>query len=130
MEETMLGVAFQYVAGDALNRGGTPIGAHIRKHLRGVGEQMAEEHGSAVERIVFGGDHERLANTVPIERRTKHGFHEMAVGIVVGPLALTLKSAGDSVVAGSLFGELLLVFFVTVHELSCDDRHVETGFLI
>src|SRR5437588_4394807 len=130
MEETMLGFAFQYVAGDALNRGGAPIRAHIRKHLRAVGEQMAEEHGCTIERIVFGGDDERLANAVPVKRRTKHRFHEIAVGIVIGPLSLPLESGGDGIVAASLFGELLLEFLVSDHKIARDDRHLETGFPI
>ena len=59
--------AGERVAGDALDRVGTPIRAHVGKNLRGVGEQIAKEHGRAVETVVFRRDNVRRADAVPVE---------------------------------------------------------------
>ena len=76
-----------------------PVGAEVGENLGAVGEQPAEKHAGAVEGVVFGSDDVGRALAVPIERGIEHGFHEVAVGVVVGPLALALETGGDGIVA-------------------------------
>ena len=90
---------------------------------------MAEEHGDAVERVVLGGQHVGFADAVPVERGAHHGLGEVEVGLIVGPLALTLHTAEDGVVALGLLevahlGELR----VAVHQVA-DDHHALHGEL-
>jgi hypothetical protein len=82
-----------------------PVGAQVGENLGGVGEQVAEEHAGAVERVVFGGDDVGRALAVPVERGIEDGFEEIAVGEVVGPLALALETGGDGIVAVRLLAE-------------------------
>ena len=49
MENAPARLSGQLVTGDALHRRRTPVGAHVGENLRRVGEQVAKEHGSAVE---------------------------------------------------------------------------------
>ena len=112
-------------SGCALDRFRTPVGAHVAEAGGGAGQQVAEEHRHAVERIVFGGDHERFTDAVPVERGVEHGFKEVAVGHVVGPLPLALESGGDGVVALGLLAESLLgQLRIADHQVAGDDRHL------
>ena len=63
---------------------------------------------SAVEGVVLGGDDVGRADAVPVKRRVEDGLEEVAVGQVVGPLALALEAAGDGVVADGLFAKAQL----------------------
>ena len=76
-------------AGDGIR---APVGAEIGENLRGVGEQPTEEHGGAVEGIVFGCDNVRSAAAVPVERGVQNRLEEVAIRHVVGPLALALEA--------------------------------------
>ena len=53
----------------------------------------------AVEAVIFRGDDVRRADAVPIEGGIEDRFQEIAVGLVIGPLALALETGGDGVVA-------------------------------
>ena len=91
------------IAGRSLDRFRAPIGAHVREHLRAVGQQLHEQHAEAVERIVFGGKDVRLTRAVPVEGRVEHRLREVAVGIEIRPLALSLEAGRDGVVADHFF---------------------------
>ena len=69
-----------------------PIGAEIGKNLRGVGEQPSEEHGGAIQGIVFCCDDVRGAAAIPVERGIQNRLKEVAIRHVVGPLALALEA--------------------------------------
>ena len=90
---------------------------------------MAEEHGYAVAGIVFSGEHERLADTVPVEVGVVKCLCIVAIGIEVGPLALTLESSGDCIVAECfLFEAHFLELGVAYHEVAHDDGHLHHEF--
>ena len=60
---------------------------------------MAEEHADAVQRVVLGGDDVGLADAVPVERGVEDRLQKVAVGQVVGPLALALETGRQRIVA-------------------------------
>ena len=119
----------QFVAGHALDGLRTPVRAHIGKHLRRAGEQMPEKHREAVEGVVLRRHDVGLADAVPVERRVEDGLHKVAVGEVVGPLALPLETGGDGVVPQRL---LLVTQFrqarVAHHQIAGDERHLDRRF--
>ncbi len=108
---------------------GAPVGAHVAEHHAAVGQQVAEEHGQAVHGVIFGSQDVRLADAVPVERGAHQALREVEVGLVVGPLALSLHAAGNGIVAQGLF---LVTHFqqfgIAVHEVA-DDHHVLHGEL-
>ncbi len=91
-----------------LTASGAPVGADVGEDLGGVGQQVAEEHGHAVEGVVLRGDDVGLPEAVPVEGRVEHRLEEVAVREVVGPLALSLEPCRDGVVAERLLAEPLL----------------------
>ena len=125
MDDALARLAAQLVAGDAFHRRRAPVSAHVGENLRRVGEQVPKEHGGAVERIVFGGENKRLTDAVPVEGRVQDCFHEVAVGGMVGPLALSLKARRDGVAAQSFF---TVAQFrqarIAHHQVARDDRHL------
>jgi len=119
----------QFVAGDAFDGLRTPVGAHVGKNLRGVGEQMTKQHRSAIETIILRRDDVGRADAVPVEGRVQDGLEKIAVGLVIRPLALALETGSDGVVALRFLakthrGEL----GIADHEVAGDDRHLD-GFL-
>ena len=72
--------AAQLIAGHPFDRGRAPVGAHIRKDLGGIGQQVAKQHGGAVQAVILGGKNKGWTDAVPIEGRVEHGFHEIAIG--------------------------------------------------
>ena len=114
---------FGTMARDTLHSIGTPIGANVREHHTTIGEQMTEKHRHAVEEVILCSEHISLARSVPVERRAEHRLGEVEVRLVVGPLALSLHTACDGVVAK----RLLLIShlaqpLVAMHEVA-DDHH-------
>ena len=90
---------------------------------------MAEEHRDAVERVVLGGQHVSLADAVPVERGAHQRLGEVEVRLVVGPLALSLHTAEDGVVALGLFEVAHLgQLGIAVHQVA-DDHHALHGEL-
>ena len=84
---------------------------------------MSEKHRHAVEEVVLCSEHISLARSVPVERRAEHRLGEVEVRLVVGPLALTLHTACDGVVAKRLFLIAHLAQpLVAMHEVA-DDHH-------
>ena len=113
------------VTGDALDRVGAPVGAHVGEDLRPVGQQVVEHHGGAVEVVVLRRHQAGAARAVPVEGRVDERLHEVAVGQVVGPLALALEARDERAVAGGLllesqFGEPR----VALHEVAPDEHHL------
>ena len=82
-----------------------PVGAEVGEDLCTVCEEVPHEHAGAVECVVLGGDDVGRAFAVPVEGRIEDRFEEVAVGEVVGPLALALESCGDGVVSVRLLAE-------------------------
>ena len=125
------GYTAQLVTGDTLDRSRAPVGAHIGKDLGGVGQQVAKEHGSAVQAVVFGSHDVWLAQTVPIEGRIQDRLHEIAVGLEVGPLALALETGQDGVMSqGFLAKAELSQARVANHQVAGDHRHLDDFFPI
>ena len=81
----------------------TPVGPYVSEDLWRIGQEIVEEHGYAVEGIVFSSEDIRLTNPVPVKLRVKEGFHEVPVREVVGPLALALETSHESVVTYRFF---------------------------
>ena len=118
--------ALELVAGHALDRLCAPVGADIGEDGCGMGEQVDEEHGDAVERVVFGGHDVGGADPVPVERRGQDGLQKIAVGQVVCPLALALESGGDGVAAMGFFAVAEgLEFGVADHQVAGDQGHLD-----
>ena len=112
-------------AGGLLDGLGAPVGAHVGEDLRRVGQQVAEEHRRAVERVVLGGHDGGLADAGPVEVRVEDGLQNVAVREVVRPLALALEARGDGAVAAGLFLKAQLgQARVAVHEVAGDERHL------
>ena len=90
---------------------------------------MAHQHGHAVEAVVFGGDDERLAHAVPVKRAVEQRFGGIAIGVLIGPVALTLETGGDGVVAQRLLHQ---PFFrqlrVALHHVADAHRHQQALF--
>ncbi len=119
------GTSGQLTSGHTPDGFRTPVGAHVGEDLRGVGEQMAEQHGHTVERIVFRGHDIGLTYAVPVERSVEQSFGEVAVGIEVGPLTLALESGQQSVVAESFFLESgFEQTWVALHQVAHDHGHL------
>ena len=68
MDNALAGLSRQLMPRYALHRRRTPVGSHVGENLRRVGEQVPEEHRGPVQRIVFGGENERLADAIPVKR--------------------------------------------------------------
>ena len=105
MNDAVGGQAAELFAGHSFHRVRAPVGANVRKDLGGVAQQVAEEHGRPVQEVVFRGDDIGLANAVPVEGGVQHGFQEIAVGEVVRPLPLALKSGGDGIMTQGLLAK-------------------------
>ena len=45
---------------------GTPVRSDVGKELRRIRQQIAEQHGCSVERVVLGGQNEWRADTAPV----------------------------------------------------------------
>jgi len=99
----LFGLAFDLVAGGTLGGLGGPVGADVGEHLGAVGEKLHEQHAKTVENVVLGGKNVGLTGAVVVEGGVEQSFGEVAVGIEVGPLTLTLEAAGDGVVTDHLF---------------------------
>ncbi len=67
-----------------------------------------------------------LADAVPVERSIEDGLHEVAIGQVIGPLALPLETRGNRVVAQSLFSVTeLLQPGIAHHQIPGDQGHLD-----
>src|SRR5437868_4411829 len=84
---------------------------------------MSEGHAHAVETVILGGDNKRLANAVPIERGVQDRFQEIAVWIMICPMALALKAGQNGVMAQRLFAETQLCQArIANHQVANNDR--------
>ena len=98
MDEAIGGQTAQHSTCDALHGFGAPVGADVGEHHATVSQQVTEEHGHAIQEIVLGGEDLRLALAVPVERGAHQRLGEVKVGLVVGPLTLSLHAAGNGIV--------------------------------
>ena len=115
--------------GDPLNGVRRPVGAHVGKHLGGAGELMTHQHGHAVEAVVFGSDDKWLAHPVPVKRAVEQRFSGIAIGVLIGPVALTLETGGDGVVAQRLLHQpFFRQFRVALHHVADAHRHQQALF--
>ena len=86
---------------------------------------MAEQHGHAVAGIVLGSHHIGFTDAVPVERGIEQRFGIIAVGIEVGPLALSLEAGGNGIVSQRLFLEAHLTQLgVAPHQVAHDNHHL------
>ena len=92
-------------------------------NLRSAGEQLHKQHARCIERVVFSAENVRFSRSVPVERRVKNGFGEVAVGIEVRPLSLTLETADDRVMPDHLFFSALGKFLVAIEQILDYARH-------
>ncbi len=126
VDEPVCRCALGLPAADALDRRRAPVRAHIREALRPVGEELAHQHGQAVQVVVLRRHDERLANAVPVKGGAQKAFEEVGVWKVVGPLALALEAREDGVVAaGLLLKAQLLEPFVPDHQIARDQVHLD-----
>ena len=125
MDDAAGRLALKFFTGHALHGLGAPVGAHIGKDGGRLGHQVSQEHGHAVEGVVFRGQHEGFADAVPVEGRIEDGLREVSVGIEVRPLALALEPAQDGVVAQGFLSEAhFLELGVALQEVLDDNGHL------
>ena len=85
---------------------------------------MAKKHWHCVQTVVFGSKNKGFANTVPVERRTKHRFCKIAIRIVICPLALSLETACNRIAAMCFFTKTgFFQFWVTNHQVAENQSH-------
>ena len=106
---------------------GAPICTHIGENLSTVCKKLHKQHSKTVEYIVFGSENIRLSCTVPVKRCVQHSLGEVAVGVEVCPLTLTLEACGDSAAdcvvtyffllgtVGEIFVAVIEVFYYAHH---------------
>ena len=125
VKESVFSGAFELVAiGDAGYGIRAPVGAEVSEDLGAIGEELTEEHPGAVEGVVLGSENVGRAFAVPVEGSVQDRLHEVAVGEVVGPLALSLETGGDGIVTLCLFTESHFVeFWIPDHEVAGDECH-------
>ena len=116
--------AFHFVSRGLLHRLRAPVGTHIRKNLRPVGQKLHEQHAETVQHIVFRCQHIRLSRTVPVKGSIQHGLREICIGIKVRPLTLSLEARCDGVVANHFFFASFRKVLVAVHQILDDAHHL------
>ena len=99
VDDAVLRQPGERLSGDAFYRFRRPVGAHVGKYLSGAGQLVAHQHCHAVEAVVFRGDDKGFAYAVPVERAIEQRFGGIAVGVLIGPVALALKTRSDGVIA-------------------------------
>ena len=107
------------------HRGRTPKRPHVGENLRRIREQAAEQHAGSVQGVVLRGHKVRRARPVPVEGRVEHRLQKIAVGQMIGPLALALETGGDGVMperllAPALRGQLR----IARHQIARHQRHL------
>ena len=116
------------VARYAFYRLARPVRSHVGKDLRSAREQFPKQHTYAVQAVVFGGEDIRFSCAVPIERGIQNTFGEIAVGIEIRPLSLTLETCGNRVMPHHFFFRTLRQVLVAVHKVLDDARHFRREF--
>ena len=113
------------ITGNALDCFLTPEGTDVGEALRSAGQQVTEQHGNAVESIVFRGKDHGFTDPVPVEGGVEDRFHEVAVGHVIGPLTLSLKTAGNGVMTAGFFHKAhFRQFRIADHQVAGDHAHL------
>ena len=107
---------------------GAPVCTHICKYLSTVCEQFHKQHSKTVENIVFCSENVRLSCTVPVKRCVQHSLGEVAVGVEVCPLTLTLEACGDSVMTYRFFLTACREVLVAVHQILYNAHHLNDKF--
>ena len=119
----------QIIAGDTFDRLLAPEGTDIGESGSSTGEQVSEKHHDTVESIVFCSDHHGFTDSVPVKGAAEHGFGEVAVGEVVGPLTLPLEAAGNGVVSVAFFAEShFCKAGIALHQVADDHCHLDDEF--
>ena len=126
MDDSLGGLTLKRKAGNPLHGLRAPVGPHIGKQLRTVGQQVQQEHRYAVQRIVLRCEGNGLTNPVPVERGVEHRLREVAVRTEIGPLPLSLKSSDNGIVAhGLLFESHLGKFRIALHQVPENQGHLD-----
>ena len=108
---------------------GAPVCADIGEHLAAAGQQMAEKHRNTVASVILGGQDECFADAVPVERSVHQRLGIVSVRLPVGPLTLSLETAGDGIVAERLFLEAHLAQTgITLHKVADNECHLDDEF--
>ena len=61
------GFALQFLTRYAFYGFGAPVGAHVGENGGRLGNQVTQQHGYAVQGVVFRGQDEGFADAVPVE---------------------------------------------------------------
>ena len=129
VDDSVCGLAFEGLAGDAFDGVGAPVGPYIGKDGGTLRHQVAQQHCDAVQGVVLGGQDEGFANAVPVEGRVQDGLGKITVGIEVCPLPLALETAQDGVVAKGFLSEAqLLELGIALEQVADDDGHLDGEF--
>src|SRR5581483_3052295 len=67
MENAVCRRAIKRVPRNALHGFGTPVSADVGKDLRGFRDEITEQHGSAIEGVIFRGHDIRRPDAIPVE---------------------------------------------------------------
>ena len=88
---------------------------------------MPKQHRRCVQCIVFGRDDVWSTLSIPIERGVQDRFHKVAIGKVIGPLSLPLKTGRQRLVSYRLLAQShLRELWIADHQISSDQRHLYT----
>ncbi|MNI93014.1 hypothetical protein D3C73_1508970 [compost metagenome] len=71
-------------------------------------KKVPEQHGGAVQTVIFSSYNVRGTDAVPVKGAVQNRFKEVPVGEVIRPLALALEAGYDGVMAAGLFLEAQL----------------------
>ena len=116
--------AFYLIASRFLNRFRAPIGTHICKNLRPVGQKLHKHHSQAVEDVIFRREYIRLSRSVPVKGGIQHRFREITVGIEIRPLTLSLEACRNRIMAYHFLFTANGQVLVAVHQIFDDTHHL------
>ena len=120
--------SLRLIARDAPDGIAAPTGAYVGKHLGTTGQELHKEHRDAVEAVVLGGKNIRLAGTFPVEGGVEDRLSEIAVGVEIRPLSLSLEAGCQSIVAEPFFLTSGGKIGIAAHEVLDDNSHLDHEF--
>src|SRR4030042_6858183 len=124
MDDAVFRPAFQSLSCHAFHGFRAPVGSHIGEDLSCVSEQMPEKHGHPVQAVILCCHDEGFTNPVPVKGGIQESLHEISVGKVICPLALTLKSGSNGIVTGSFLSKTdFIEHRISYHQDAGDHGH-------
>ena len=121
-------LALEFIARCLLDSLRAPIRTDISENLRAIRQELVEKHGHTIERIILRCQDVAFTCTFPVKRRVHERFSKIAVRIEVRPLTLPLETAGNRIMADSLFLTALWQVRIAIVEVLHDAHHLDDKF--